>query len=87
MTGAILSGPVPRRSDLIERIHDGSFFGDWAHGWVMPATAIALLVLVVTGIWVWVTPILRRKRVRARGKALAAKSRAARGAAGDAAAH
>jgi len=65
VTGAVLSGPGPRRSDLIESIHDGSFFGDRAHGWVMPATAVGLLVLTVSGIWVWIAPVLKRRRRRA----------------------
>ncbi|MFK7959903.1 MAG: PepSY domain-containing protein [Phycisphaerales bacterium] len=67
ITGAILSGPTPRRSDFVERLHDGSWFGDWAHGWLMPATAICMLGLVVTGLWIWITPIVkRRKRRRAK---------------------
>ena len=77
VTGAILSGPLTRRSDLIESIHDGSFFGDWAHGWVMPAAAIGLLVLTVSGIWVWIAPVLTRRRRRA--VAASAARAAARG--------
>lgn len=64
ITGEILSGPLPRRSDLIEQIHDGSLFGDWAHGWVMPASAVLLMGLVVTGLWIWITPIVKRRRRR-----------------------
>ncbi len=71
VTGAILSGPLPRRSDLIESIHDGSFFGDWAHGWLMPATALGLVVLTVSGIWVWIAPVLTRRRRR---RAIAARA-------------
>jgi uncharacterized iron-regulated membrane protein len=70
VTGAILSGPLPRRSDLLERIHDGSFFADWVHGWVMPAVAMGLLLLTGTGLWIWIAPILtRRARRRARLRA------------------
>jgi uncharacterized iron-regulated membrane protein len=72
VTGAILSGPLPRRSDLIERIHDGSFFADWVHGWVMPTVALGLLLLTGTGLWIWIAPILGRR----------ARRRAARTAAG-----
>ena len=75
ISGAILSGPVPRRSDFIERLHDGSFFGDFAHDWVMPLIALGLLGLVVTGLWIWIEPILnRRKRRRARANANATQS-------------
>lgn len=65
VTGAILSPPTPRRSDLIEQIHDGSYFADWVHGWVMPLTAVGMLTLTVSGLWVWIAPILKRRRRRA----------------------
>ncbi|NNF42390.1 MAG: hypothetical protein HKN62_04965 [Phycisphaerales bacterium] len=65
VTGAILSVDT-RPSDLIERIHDGSFFGDWAHGWVMPAYAVALLFMVFSGWWLWIEPMVRRRRWRRR---------------------
>ena len=64
VTGAILSGPLPRRSDLLERIHDGSFFADWVHGWVMPTVALGLLLLTGTGLWIWIAPILTRRARR-----------------------
>lgn len=74
VTGEVLAGPDMRRSDLLEQLHDGSFFGDWAHGWVMPATALGLLVLTMSGLWIWIEPIAKRGRRRRRAKALAAAS-------------
>ena len=71
VTGEVLAGPGVRRSDLIERIHDGSFFGDWAHGWLMPAVAIGLLLLTFSGLWIWMEPIVKRRSRRRRAKALA----------------
>ena len=54
-TGEVLS-VARRRSDLIESLHDGSFFGDWAKlGVFLPAGAI-LLALWLTGIYLWVLP-------------------------------
>jgi uncharacterized iron-regulated membrane protein len=58
------SGPLPRRSDWLEQLHDGSWFGDPVHDWLMPAAACALLFLAVSGYVMWLWPKLRR---RARG--------------------
>ena len=57
-----------RRSDLIESIHDGSFFGgDWTKlGLFLPA-GITLLLLWLGGLWMWWIPfIAKRRRRRAR---------------------
>jgi uncharacterized iron-regulated membrane protein len=62
-TGAVMQTAY-RRSDLIETIHDGSFFaGDWTKlGLFLPA-GLVLLLLWVSGIWmIWVP--LRGKRKR-----------------------
>ncbi|MGE3163931.1 MAG: PepSY domain-containing protein [Planctomycetota bacterium] len=64
ITGAILSVDW-RASDLIEDIHDGSFFGSAFHGFGMPLVAVGLGFLVVTGIYLWLAPLLRRRRRRA----------------------
>jgi len=53
-----------RPSDLLESIHDGSYFGSFVHQWVMPAVTIALVFLVFSGIWLWIEPIVRRRRRR-----------------------
>jgi uncharacterized iron-regulated membrane protein len=45
-----------RRSDLIESIHDGSFFHDSAKLWVFLPTALVLALLWVTGIYLFVLP-------------------------------
>lgn len=65
VSGAIVGGVTRRNSDLIEQIHDGSFFGDLVHDWFMPIVSIALLFLVVSGLWLWIEPKLRRRRRRA----------------------
>ncbi|MEM9065638.1 MAG: PepSY domain-containing protein [Planctomycetota bacterium] len=63
-TGEVISTAY-RRSDLIEAIHDGSFFaGDWTKlGLFLPAAA-ALLILLITGGWLWYMPIRARKKTR-----------------------
>ncbi len=53
-----------RRSDLIESIHDGSWFHPLAKTWVwLPAGAV-LLVLWGTGLYLWWLPHAVRRRRR-----------------------
>jgi uncharacterized iron-regulated membrane protein len=59
-----------RRSDLIERIHDGSFFHNRMKLWVFLPAALVLGVLWLTGIYLFVLPYYakwnrRRKHIRA----------------------
>ncbi len=64
-TGRLLQTAV-RRSDLIESLHDGSYFaGDLTKvGLFLPA-GVVLAMLWVTGLWMfWVTWSARRKRAK-----------------------
>jgi prepilin-type N-terminal cleavage/methylation domain-containing protein len=55
-----------RRSDIIEAIHDGSWFHPVAKLGVFLPSGLVLLVLWVTGIYLFVSPMLaRRKRAHA----------------------
>jgi uncharacterized iron-regulated membrane protein len=73
-TGAVLQTAY-RRSDLIESIHDGSFFaGDWTKlGLFLPA-GIVVLLLWLSGMWMWWVPFAakRAKAVRAKASVLVA---------------
>ncbi|MFN7672482.1 MAG: PepSY-associated TM helix domain-containing protein [Planctomycetota bacterium] len=60
------SGPAVRRSDWIERLHDGSLFGAAVHDWLMPVAALALAWLAASGYAMWGWPAWQRRR---RGKA------------------
>ena len=53
-----------RRSDWLERLHDGSWLGDTFHGWVMPALSLAVALLIATGyaIWLWPKWLKRQRR-------------------------
>jgi uncharacterized iron-regulated membrane protein len=53
-----------RRSDLIESIHDGSFFGDYAKHWVFLPSALVVLGLWITGMVLFFHPRLARSRKR-----------------------
>ncbi len=61
VTGAILSNDS-RISDLVESLHDGSWFARWVHDWLMMATAIGLFYLSVSGLVLWLNPLARRSR-------------------------
>jgi len=61
-TGRVLQTAF-RRSDLIESIHDGSFFaGDWTKlGLFLPA-GLVLLLLWLSGLWMWWVPFIAKRR-------------------------
>jgi hypothetical protein len=62
--GAVLQVAY-RRSDLIEQLHDGSFFGDATKLWIFLPSGIVLFALWATGLYLWVLPWLtKRKRAR-----------------------
>jgi uncharacterized iron-regulated membrane protein len=63
-TGAVLQSTY-RRSDLIEQMHDGSFFHEYAKLGVFLPVALVLLVLWVSGVYLWLLPWrVRRERTR-----------------------
>jgi hypothetical protein len=65
-TGRVLQTAY-RRSDLIESIHDGSFFaGDVSKLGVFLPSGVALLLMWVTGLWMfWLPFSAKRKRRQA----------------------
>ena len=56
-----------RRSDLIERIHDGSFFSDAAKLWIFLPSALIFVVLWGTGVYLFFQPYLAKRKKRRRG--------------------
>jgi len=64
-TGAILASSY-RRSDLIEQIHDGSFFHDKAKLWIFLPSGVVLLALWISGIYLWALPVVMKRRGKAR---------------------
>lgn len=55
-----------RRSDIIESLHDGSFFADWVKLYVFFPSGIILLFLWGTGIYLFFLPRYKRARKRAK---------------------
>jgi hypothetical protein len=54
-TGEVLQVAY-RRSDMIEAIHDGSWFHDLAKYWLFLPTGICLVLLWITGLYLFVLP-------------------------------
>lgn len=70
-TGKVLQAAY-RRSDLIESIHDGSFFADWAKLYVFLPAGVVLFVMWATGMYLFILPHWKRRerakrRARERG--------------------
>lgn len=63
-TGALLHSAY-RRSDLVESLHDGSFFHPLAKLLVFLPVGVVVLGLWLTGVYLWVLP-WRARRARAR---------------------
>jgi hypothetical protein len=70
-TGAVLQTAY-RRSDLIESLHDGSWFHDLAKTWIFLPSGIVVLVLWLTGIYLWLLPYRVRRHRRELARAAAA---------------
>jgi hypothetical protein len=64
-TGEILQVSI-RRSDLIESIHDGSFFFESAKLWIFLPAALILAGLWCTGIYLFLLPYIVKRRRKAR---------------------
>ena len=67
-TGEVLQTEY-RRSDLIESIHDGSWFADSVKRWVFLPTAVVLLSLWGTGVYLWILPVSAKRAARKRNAA------------------
>ncbi len=65
VTGRVMSSAW-RPSDLIEDIHDGSFWAGWWHDWAMPLFGVGLVFMTASGLWLWIEPTLRRRKRRRR---------------------
>jgi len=60
-TGEVLQVSV-RRSDLIESIHDGSFFHEGVKLWIFLPSALLLAGLWGTGAYLFIRPYIARRR-------------------------
>ncbi len=60
-TGEVL-GVAYRRSDVIESIHDGSYFSDAVKRYIFLPTGILLIFMWGSGIYLFLLPRLRKKK-------------------------
>ena len=74
-SGKVLSSTY-RRSDLIESLHDGSFFKDSAKLWVFLPNGLVLLGLWVTGAWLWYLPFYAKRKKKKRKEEKYSETRA-----------
>jgi len=65
VTGEVLQSTL-RRSDLIESIHDGSWFHDKVKLWIFLPSGAILFALWTTGMYLWILPIWARRAGRLR---------------------
>ena len=64
-TGGILQSTY-RRSDIIEMMHDGSWFHESAKLWIFLPSGIIVTVLWITGIYLFFVPVVSKRRNRKR---------------------
>lgn len=64
-TGEVLQVSF-RRSDIIESLHDGSFFADWVKLYVFFPSGVILMILWGTGIYLFFLPHVKKMRKRAK---------------------
>ena len=57
-----------RRSDLIESLHDGSFFHEGAKLWLFLPVGAVLLGLWITGLYLFFLPAIARRRRRRKAR-------------------
>ena len=62
-TGEVLSS-MKRRSDIIEAIHDGSWFHDKAKLWIFLPAAVIVTILWLTGIYLFFIPYFAKWKNR-----------------------
>jgi len=62
-TGEVLQVAF-RRSDIIESIHDGSWFHDRAKLWIFLPSAMVVLLLWVTGMYLYFLPKIQQRKNR-----------------------
>jgi uncharacterized iron-regulated membrane protein len=67
-TGTVLQTAY-RRSDLIEQLHDGSFFHDNVKLFIFLPAAVVVLGLWITGIYLWLLPYMARRENAEKRKA------------------
>lgn len=72
-TGDVLESSY-RRSDIIEMMHDGSWFHEAAKLWVFLPNGVIVTILWITGIYLFFVPYLNKRRNKKRMANIKTKS-------------
>lgn len=72
-TGEVLATEF-RRSDIIEAMHDGSWFHERAKLWIFLPSGVIVLVLWLTGVYLFFVPMLNKRRNQKRMDHIKAQS-------------
>lgn len=75
-TNAEVLSVASRQSDFLEKLHDGSYFGDFVKYCVILPTGITLFVLWVTGLWMFIYPHLKKASNKKKKALKASKQKA-----------
>ena len=59
-TNASVLSVKERRSDFFEKLHDGTWFGDWMKYYILIPSAICLFTLWITGLYMFIYPYFKR---------------------------
>lgn len=59
-TNAAVLSVKERRSDFFEKLHDGTYFGDWVKYYILIPSAICLLTLWLSGLYMFIYPYVKK---------------------------
>lgn len=59
--GGVLS-VASRPSDLLEAVHDGSYYAGWMHAALMPVAGGGLTFVSLSGLYLWLASWMRQRR-------------------------
>ncbi|MHC4744976.1 MAG: PepSY domain-containing protein, partial [Planctomycetota bacterium] len=61
VSGSVLS-VASRPSDLLEAVHDGSYYAGWMHAALMPVAGGGLIFVSLSGLYLWLSSWMRKRR-------------------------
>ncbi len=59
-TNAEVLSVASRQSDFLEKLHDGSYFGDFVKYYIILPTGIILFILWLTGLYMFIYPYVKK---------------------------
>jgi uncharacterized iron-regulated membrane protein len=59
-TNASVLSVKERRSDFFEKLHDGTYFGDWVKYYILMPSAVCVFTLWMTGLYMFICPYVKK---------------------------